>query len=60
VVSVELAGPVTAVARVDCRIAPKSFVDILTLVRVDERWQIISKVFHFELDGEAPAAGAPR
>jgi hypothetical protein len=48
IVSVELAGPVTAFARVECRIAPKSFTDLLTLVHVDGRWQIISKVFHYE------------
>jgi hypothetical protein len=53
IVSIELAGPVTAVARVECRIAPKSFTDILTLIRVDDRWQIISKVFHFDLQESA-------
>lgn len=52
IVSIELAGPVTAVARVECRIAPKSFVDLLTLVSVDGRWQVISKVFHYDLDEE--------
>ena len=53
IVSIELVGPVTAVARVECRIAPKSFTDILTLIRVDDRWQIISKVFHFDLQESA-------
>jgi Putative lumazine-binding len=50
IVSIELAGPVTAVARVECAIAPRRFVDILTLVQVDGRWQIVSKVFHYEID----------
>ncbi|HEV7369358.1 nuclear transport factor 2 family protein [Arenibaculum sp.] len=49
IVSVEFAGPVTAFARVNCAIGPKYFTDLLTLVRVDDRWQIISKVFHFDL-----------
>ena len=49
IVAIEFAGPVTAFARVECAIAPKHFTDQLTLVRVDGRWQIISKVFHFEL-----------
>jgi Putative lumazine-binding len=53
IVSIELAGPVTAVARVECRIGPKFFADILTLIRVDDRWQIISKVFHFDLQEPA-------
>ena len=50
IVSIEFAGPVTALARVECAIAPKNFIDFLTLVRVDARWQIIAKVFHYELD----------
>lgn len=49
VVSIEFAGPVTAIARVECAIGPKFFTDLLTLVRLDGRWQIISKVFHYDL-----------
>lgn len=48
IVSVDFAGPVTALARVECAIGPKFFTDLLTLVKVDERWQIIAKVFHFD------------
>ncbi len=48
IVSIEFAGPVTAFARVECAIAPKAFVDFLTLVRLDGRWRILSKVFHYE------------
>jgi 4-oxalocrotonate tautomerase len=53
VVSIDVVGPVTAVARVECAIGPKRFDDALTLVRVDGRWQIIAKVFHYELAREA-------
>ena len=53
VVSIDFAGPVTAVARVECAIGPKRFDDILTLVLLDDRWQIIAKVFHYELAEEA-------
>lgn len=49
IVSIDFIGPVTAVARVECQILPKRFSDVLTLVFVDGRWQIIAKVFHFEL-----------
>ena len=49
IVSIELAGPVTAFARVNCAIGPKHFTDLLTLIHIDGRWQIISKVFHFDL-----------
>lgn len=50
ILSIEFAGPVTALARVECSIAPKHFTDLLTLVYVNQRWQIISKVFHYELE----------
>ncbi len=49
ILSLEMAGPVTAFARVECAIANKFFTDFLTLVKLDGRWQIVSKVFHFEL-----------
>ena len=50
VLSIEFAGPVTALARVGCSIGPKHFTDLLTLVHVEGRWQIIAKVFHFDLE----------
>ena len=53
VVSIESVGPVTAVARVECSIGPKRFDDVLTLVRIDDRWQIIAKVFHYEFAEES-------
>jgi hypothetical protein len=48
IVSIALAGPVTAAARVECAIGPKFFTDLLTLVRLEGRWRIIAKVFHHE------------
>jgi Putative lumazine-binding len=51
IVSIEFAGPVTAFARVECAIGPKFFTDLLTFVRIDGRWRIISKVFHFDIGG---------
>lgn len=47
--SIEFAGPMTALARVQCSIGPKQFTDLLSLVRVGDRWQIIAKVFHFDI-----------
>lgn len=49
ILAIEFAGPVTALARVECAIGPKFFTDLLSLVLVDGRWQIIAKVFHFDL-----------
>lgn len=53
IVAIEFAGPVTAFARVECAIGAKFFSDLLTFVFVEGRWQIISKVFHF--DPRAPS-----
>lgn len=52
--SIEFVGPVTALAKLRCSIRPRHFIDILTLIHVDDRWQIIAKVFHF--DAERPLA----
>lgn len=49
VISIKRAGPATAFAHVECSIGPKLFSDFLTLIRLDEKWQIISKVFHYDL-----------
>jgi hypothetical protein len=48
IVSVEFAGPVTARAVVRCAIGSRNFIDFLTLIRLDGRWQVMSKVFHYE------------
>ena len=49
IVSIEFGGPALAFVRAECAIGPKFFTDFLTLIRTDDRWQIISKVFHFDL-----------
>jgi hypothetical protein len=49
IIAIELAGPVTALARVECSILPKQFIDLLTLIHTNGRWQIIAKVFHYDL-----------
>ena len=47
ILSIEFAGPVTAFAKVECAILPKHFTDFLTLVKLEGRWQIVAKVFHY-------------
>lgn len=49
IVSIQLAGPVTAFVRAECAIEPKFFTDLLTFIFIDGRWQIIAKVFHYDL-----------
>lgn len=43
--AIEFAGENTAFARVRCSIGSRDFTDFLTLVRTDQTWRIISKVF---------------
>jgi hypothetical protein len=56
VLSIELVGSSTAMAKVACSIGPKQFTDLLSLIHADGRWQIIAKVFHYELSALGKAA----
>lgn len=47
IVSIEFAGSVTARVNLRCSIASRDFIDFLTLICIEGRWQVISKVFHF-------------
>jgi Putative lumazine-binding len=47
ILSIEFAGPVTAFAIAECSIPGKAFIDFLTLVHLDGRWQIVCKAFHY-------------
>lgn len=49
IVSVEFAGPVTVFVKAECAIPPKAFIDLLTMVKLDGEWRIVSKVFHYTL-----------
>lgn len=53
IVSIAFAGPVTAIATVRCAIGERHFTDLLTLIRLDGAWQIVAKVFHFEIRAAA-------
>ena len=46
--SISFAGPVTALARVQITMLSKRYDDVLTLLHIDGRWWIMSKVFHVE------------
>lgn len=49
ILSIEFAGPVTALARVECAIGEKRFTDLLSFIRLDGHWRLVAKVFHFDL-----------
>ncbi|MBK0399936.1 nuclear transport factor 2 family protein [Limibaculum sp. M0105] len=48
---IEFAGPDAAMLRLSGRMLGNAYTDLLSLLRIDGRWQIIAKVFH-----AAPAA----
>ncbi len=51
ILSIDFQGPVTARVLATCAIAEKDFTDCLTFLKLDGRWQVISKVFHYDLKG---------
>jgi hypothetical protein len=47
--SIDFAGPNTAFARVNCAIGDRYFTDFLSLIRTEDGWRIIAKVFHYDI-----------
>ncbi|MEM6435248.1 MAG: nuclear transport factor 2 family protein [Cyanobacteria bacterium P01_D01_bin.115] len=45
--SIEFVGDVTAIAHMSSSLFSKDFIDCLALIKIDGKWQIISKVFHY-------------
>jgi len=55
--SIDFAGPDTASVRMSSSMLGKHFLDFISLIKVDDEWRIIAKVFHHEpaaLAGSAP------
>ncbi len=48
ILAIDMAGPVTAFVKLECSFFQRDYVDFLTLIRVNEQWKIISKVFHYQ------------
>ena len=48
VLSIDQSGPHSALAKVTLTIGARRFVDYLTLLKVEGRWVIAAKAFHFE------------
>jgi len=49
IVSVDLSGPETAVVKVECSIHPRYFTDYLTLLKLNDRWKVVSKTYRTEV-----------
>lgn len=47
IISIDMAGPGAATAKVECAVPPKYFTDLLTLIKTDGQWRIINKTFHY-------------
>ena len=58
ILSIDLANPEMALAKVQISIGPKLFTDYLNCVRLDGEWKIISKVYTFDLLTEAASVQA--
>ena len=49
IISIDTAGPASVAVKVELSVPPKHFTDLLTLLHVDRKWRIISKIFHYEI-----------
>ncbi len=45
---IDISSPTTAIAKVECMILGNKYTDYLSLIKVHDKWFIISKVFHME------------
>jgi hypothetical protein len=48
ILSVDITGPNTALVKLNCAILPRVFTDYLSLIKLDGRWQVISKTYTAE------------
>lgn len=49
VLSIQFLASTMAVVTLNCAILPKLFTDCLTFVKLEGRWQVINKTYHFDL-----------
>lgn len=48
VLSIDIVGPTMALVKLRCAIPPRYFTDLLSLLKIDGRWQVAQKVFMTE------------
>ncbi len=58
ILSIDKSGPEAALAKVQIAIGDKNFTDYLSLLKLDGRWQIISKTYTYVPRAEAAAHAA--
>lgn len=48
IIMIDISSPTTAIAKLECMILKNHYTDYLSLIKVSEKWGIISKVFHMK------------
>ena len=48
IIMIDISSPTTAIVKVECMILKNHYTDYLSLIKVIEKWGIISKVFHMK------------
>ncbi|MBN9450926.1 MAG: nuclear transport factor 2 family protein [Bosea sp.] len=51
ILTIDLVGPTLALVKVKCQMPPRYFTDLLSLLKIESRWQIVQKVFMTETLG---------
>jgi hypothetical protein len=51
ILTIDLVGPTLALVKVKCQMPPRYFTDLLSLLKIESRWQIAQKVFMTETQG---------
>ena len=51
ILTLDLVRPTLALVKVKCQMPPRYFTDLLSLLKVESRWQIVQKVFMTETGG---------
>ena len=51
ILSIDQVGPEMALVKLRCAIPPRFFTDLLSLLKIEGRWQVAQKVFATELRG---------
>lgn len=52
ILAIDILGATTALAKVECVINQNFYTDLLSLLKIHDRWWIIAKVFHMESLGD--------
>lgn len=52
ILTIDLVGPTLALVKVKCQMPPRYFTDLLSLLKVESRWQVVQKVFMTETAGQ--------